>query len=130
MKESKAYRLVPLSYAPTKLEALQDDLERKMMSILEDKTLTSSEKLSRYEDALQRRDNAIAGEEDRAESKVISKPSPVVIQLPSSSEAPGTVKKKVIMKRSKQPRAVRNVARKPIKKQVGRGSDSLVIDSW
>ena len=56
MKDVKKYRLVPLSYSPTKNEAEQETIEKKLRDILEDRELSSSEKLARYEDALKRRD--------------------------------------------------------------------------
>ena len=138
MKEIKKFRLVPLSYAPTRLEALQDDLEKKMQDILRDETLTTSERLARYEDALKRKGNTLADEEERGE-KMTAKQIPIIIpppvhfetaESPSTANVPESKNTKNKTQRKVKQRISRNVTRKSMKRLVGRGNDSLEVVPW
>ena len=107
-----------------------------MQDILGDETLTTSERLARYEDALKRKGNTLADEEERGE-KAISRQIPIIIPSPSAivETVPSTnvqSLKKIsnpTIKKVKQ-RLPRKVVRKSIKQLIGRGKDSLEVVSW
>ena len=126
MKDVKKYRLVPLSYSPTKNEAEQETIEKKLRDILEDRELSSSEKLARYEDALKRRDLGSMQEVKETTRPIPSLPTIPKIEEPAVRRGEKVIRKANLPKKKKS----RTVVRKPLKRLVGRGSDSLVVDSW
>ena len=135
MKEVKKYRLVPLTYAPTKLEALQEDLEQRMKGILEDESLSTSERLARYEDALKRKNNTLADEEEKGEKR---KDIPIILTVPAIPTkidsvpdlAGGDVTSVRQKSRMKQARIPRVTSSKIVKKHFGRGIDSIEVELW
>ena len=122
MKDVKKYRLVPLNYSPTKNEAEKETVEKKLRDILDDPDLSSSEKLVRYEDALKRRD--LGSLQEVKETKTTFPSLPILPEPPVPKDA-NTSRKAITPKRKSK-----TVARKPLKRLIGRGADSLVINSW
>ena len=93
MKDVKKYRHVPLSYSPTNNEAEQETIEKKLRDILENRELSSSEKLARYEDALKRKDLG-----SMQEVKETTRPIPSLPTIPKMDEPAVRRGEKVIRK--------------------------------
>lgn len=125
MKDVKKYRLVPMNYSPTKNEAEQETVEKKLRDILEDRELSSSEKLARYEDALKRKDLG-----SLQDVKDTPKPIPPLPILPIAKEPAGRKGEKVVRKANLPKKKSKVMIRKPLKRLTGSGTDSLVVNSW